>query len=190
MASKRARVVRLQRDSMGRRDGDFAFQLGEFLVEVDADLLEVPVEAEPVARGDGRRAARPPSLDEDHALIGLERLHGREHEADLPDVEEEAGPLDGIDDAESRPERPEFPAGLEDRDGEPAREPGRGGRASGSAPDDDGAFHPRPVLGPRTARQESCPSVSLRENRSSPPPASPVRIPRSSEEMNPQTSGV
>ena len=175
---------------MGRRYGDFAFQPGEFLVEVDADLLEILVEPKPVARGDGRRASRPPSLHEDHALIGFERFHGREHEADLPNVEEEAGPFGRIDDAESGSERPELPAGLQDRNGEPAREPRSGGGASGPAPDDDGAFHPRPLSRPRTARHESCPSVSLREKRSSPPPARPVRIPRSSEEMSSQTAGV
>lgn len=175
---------------MGRRDGDLPFEPGEFLVKVDADIPEVPVEPKPVARGDGGRAARSPAFHEDHALPGLESLHGREHQADLPDVEEKAGPLGGLDDAEPGPERPELPAGLQDRDGEPAREPGRGGRASGAASDDQGAFHRRPLSGPRTARHESWPSVILWENRSPPPPARPVRIPRSSDETSPQISGV
>ena len=190
MALNRVRVIALQRDWWAVVMGTSAFQGGEILVQIDADLPEIVIEAEGVSRGDGRRAARPSPLHEDHALPGPEGFHGREHEPDLPDVEQEPGPLEGVDEAQPGSERPELPAGFQDRDGKAAGEPGRGGRASRPAPDDDGALHPSPPSGRNSARQESYPSVNLRTNLRSPPPASPVRTPRSRDETKPQISGV
>ena len=148
MTSKRAPCRRAPPGPMGRRDGHFPFQDGELLVQVDADLPEVAVEAEGVAGGDGRRPPVPRPLTRTMPSRALKAFM--------------AGNMSSISrTSKRRPARltastmPKLaPNGRNSR---PASrtvtakrpgEPGRGGRASGSAPDDDGALHPRPALAP------------------------------------------
>jgi len=115
-------------------------------------------------------------------------LHRGEEKPDVALVEEQAQLLEPLGNGQAQGERPELAPGFEDQDVEiPLKLLGDRGAARAAADDDRGA-HQVASGKEKRARQRPAPSVRRSVNSSSPPPASPDRMPASSREMRRQTS--
>ncbi len=175
---------------MAVRDGYLPAELFEFRVEIDAELPEVPIQAQRVPRRHRRGAARRPAPDEDHPVPGPGRPHGRKGEPDQPGVREEPRPFELFEGPQARRERAELAAGLEDRDLERFLEREGRGRARRPAADDDGALHGPVSSNRKRPRHAVSPEVSLSENSSRPPPLTPAMSPSSRDAISRHVPGV
>ena len=67
---------------------NFAIELREFVVQIDAQCQQVPVKAQGIAGSESGGASCADSIDQNHLPLGLANFHGRKEQLNLALIEE------------------------------------------------------------------------------------------------------